>query len=76
MKNLKDTLTTVFGILGAISGAVIAASQSGITLPSIVITVATIVAAISLAIIGWANGKNADMSSKSPSQIKKQQVEK
>ena len=76
MKNLKDTLTTVFGILGAISGALLAASQSGITLPTIVITISTIVEAVSLAIIGWANGKNADMSTKTDTQIKRQSIKK
>jgi len=65
MSRIKDTLTTIAGIIGGISAAVFALTTQGITVPSIVLTVAGVLGAISIGIIGFYNGKNADGSKKS-----------
>lgn len=74
--DLKNTLSTIFGVLAAVCGAIVTASQSGLVLPEWAIAVSTATGALSVAIIGILTGKNSDLSSKSKKQIKKQLLEK
>ena len=73
MTNLKDLMTTIAGVLGAvgtIGGTVIAAlSQQGITVPAIVTALAGICVTLSVAIIGYFGGKNSDGTTKTPAQL-------
>ena len=64
MKNLKDTVTTICGIIIAICGAILGLSVSGIALPTWVITVCTILSAIAAAINGVLIGRNPNGSVK------------
>jgi drug/metabolite transporter (DMT)-like permease len=67
--NIKDTLSTIFGILAAVSGAIIVAIQSGYQLPAWLNTAAGLTAAISVAVIGYLTGKTPAAESKSTSQV-------
>ena len=75
MKNLKDIMTTIAGILGAIAfigGTTIAyLTQHGINTPPIVIVVVGVCGAVSAGILGYLGGKNPDGSTKTDSQITK-----
>ncbi len=68
MKNSKDTISTICGIVFAI-GTSLLAIQTQISLPPIVITIAGSLVALSGGILGVATGKNADMSTKTPEQV-------
>lgn len=70
--NIKDTLSTIFGILAAISGAIFAAAKSGVMLPSWATTAAVLVAAISVAGIGYLTGKTPAATAKTDTQVVEQ----
>jgi len=72
MKNLKDTVTTICGVIVAISGAIFTMTQSGVVLPSQLTTAATTAGAIAVAILAYFTGKNPDGSTKSAAQIEAQ----
>lgn len=67
--NLKDTLTTIFGILGAISGSILAAASGGLEIPPAVKAICGGVAAISVGVIGWLTGKAPNATTKTDSQV-------
>jgi uncharacterized membrane protein YfcA len=67
MNNLKDTITTVCGILFAVCGAIIGI-QTQVALPEWIITVAVVVGAISAAVTMYLTGKNPDGTKKTPEQ--------
>lgn len=69
MKNLKDTVTTICGILIAVSGTVYTLTQAGIVLPTQVTTIATAVGIIAMAVLGYFTGKNPDGTKKTSDQI-------
>lgn len=71
-KDLKNKLSTIFGVLAAICGAMVTASQTGLVLPEWVIAVSTAVGALSVAVIGILTGKNPDLSAKTSLQIENQ----
>lgn len=71
-KDLKNKLSTIFGVLAAICGALVTASQTGLVLPEWVIATATGVGALSVAVIGILTGKNPDLSAKTSLQIENQ----
>lgn len=71
MKNWKDTLSTVCGLIAAIAGAIVVASQSGLTLPAWLISVCGALSTICLALIAWMQGKNPNLSVKTPEQVDK-----
>lgn len=75
-KDLKNRVSTIFGIIAAICGALITASQSGLILPEWAVATATGLGALSIAVIGVLTGKNPDLSAKPPMQIDKQIDEK
>lgn len=66
MKNWKNTLTSICGLLVAVCGSVLGAGMT--TLPGWVITTLSIISAVSLGLIGWATGKNFDLSNKTQNQ--------
>lgn len=69
MKNWKDTLTTIFGIIAAICGGLLTASQTGLVLPTWLISVCGALATISVAVIGWLSGKNPNLTKKTELQV-------
>lgn len=69
MEDLKNKLTNIAGILGLVSGAILAVQTQGIVLPTWLLTVAGVCGALSVAILGYFTGKNADGSKKTPDQI-------
>ena len=75
MSNIKDTLTTIAGILAAVGTAVVTfvtALPQTVTVPDWVTVIAGILGAVGLAIIGFFNGRNPDGSAKTITQIKDQ----
>ena len=73
MKNLKDLMTTIAGVLGAIGtigGTVIAVLvQQHFTVPPIVTAIAGVCVAVSAGILGYFGGKNSDGTTKTPEQL-------
>lgn len=73
MKNIKDTLTTICGILIAASGAVMTINQTSPGfLPEKIVTIATVAGVAALSVLGYLTGKNPDGSTKSAEQVAKQ----
>jgi hypothetical protein len=75
--NLKDTLTTIFGIVLAISGSIVSLSISGgVLIPVWLLTSSTIAATLSGTIIGLLTGKNPNGTTKSEAQVVTQNAQK
>ncbi len=72
MKNLKDTLTTVAGILIALAGTVLTCTKLGVVVPEWLITDSTVAGVIGASIVAYLTGKNPDGSTKSAEQVAKQ----
>lgn len=68
MKNLKDKITNLAGILLLVGGGIMTASTV-VALPAFLVTYSTVAAAIGGSIVAYATGKNPDLSSKTPEQI-------
>jgi uncharacterized membrane protein HdeD (DUF308 family) len=73
--NIKDTLSTICGVLLAIAGAILSLQTTGIILPAWVNTTTMIVAAIASAIIAYLTGKNPNGKAKSNNQISTQNAQ-
>jgi len=71
MKNYKDTISTICGIIIAFGGTILALPTQGITIPTWMTTVATVLVAIAGTVMGILIGKNADMSKKTTNQLSK-----
>jgi ABC-type xylose transport system permease subunit len=69
LQNLKDTLTTIAGVVFAVCGAIMAISASGVVLPEWLTTTAVTAVAISGALIGYFTGKLPDGTKKTPEQV-------
>lgn len=63
MKNYKDVLTNICGLLIAVFGALIGVATQ-VSLPTWLVSTSAIVVALSTAILGWASGKKADLTKK------------
>lgn len=74
MTNLKDKVSTICGIIIALSGSVLTLEKAGIALPAAVTTGSAIAGAVALAILGYLTGKNPDGSAKSPEQVAQQNL--
>jgi hypothetical protein len=69
MKNLKDNLSTICGILFLIGGAIVSVGATGgIAEPTWLVSGAGILTAVSGAIVGFLTGKNPNGSTKSVEQ--------
>ena len=75
MADLKNTATTIAGILGAIGIAIGSIATQGIALPEWLLLVAGVCTALSVAILGIFSGRNADGSVKTDKQLVKQEIE-
>ncbi len=73
MKNLKDKISTVCGIVLLISGCILSVTTAGVALPVVVVTSATLGASISGGLLAYLTGKNPDGSTKTVEQIEAQQ---
>jgi len=69
MKNLKSTVSTIFGIIGVLSGAVLSLTQYGVVIPVTITAIAGTLAAISVGVIGYLTGKNPDGTPKTSDQV-------
>ena len=70
MKNLKDKLSTICGIIFLIGGAIVSVGATGgAILPVWLVSGAGVATALSGAVIGILTGKNPDGSTKSIPQI-------
>jgi hypothetical protein len=69
MENIKSTLTTIAGIMGAISVAIIGIASQGVVLPGWLNTTAVVLGGLSVAIIGFLTGKLPNGTAKTPEQI-------
>ncbi len=67
--NIKDKLSTICGILGAISGGILIAAQGGLSLPGWLIATAGTISAVCLAIIGYLTGKTPAAAKKTEDQV-------
>lgn len=72
MKNLKDTLTTIAGIMVAFGGTVYTLGKAGIALPEWLNTAGVIAATVGATVGLYLTGKNPDGSTKSADQVTKQ----
>lgn len=63
MKNLKDLVTTICGVISLVSGVILSLPESNIFTPTVK-TIAGGLAALSVALIGYMSGKNPDGSTK------------
>ncbi len=67
--NLKDTLTTITGILIALSGTVAILAKSGVAIPENINTLAISIGVIALGIQGYLTGKNPNGTTKTAEQV-------
>jgi VIT1/CCC1 family predicted Fe2+/Mn2+ transporter len=68
MKDIKNVVTTICGLIIAICGALLGVATQ-VTLPSWLITTCIISMAVATAILGFFSGRNPDGSSKTPTQL-------
>ena len=71
MENLKDTVSTICGVLFVICGAILGV-QTEVAMPKWIITTAVVVSAISAAITMYMTGKNPNGTKKTIEQVTKQ----
>ena len=64
--NLKDTVTTIAGILASVGGTILAAD---VALSPAVKTILGVAVAVSLGLIGWFTGKAPSGASKTDNQL-------
>ena len=67
--NIKDRLSTIFGILGIIAGAIQTAIQSGTVFPTWVAPLCQGIIALSILVIGYLTGKTPAANSKTPDHV-------
>ena len=73
MNNIKDTVTTICGWITVVGGAVLGAQVAGqITLPTSIVGILGSVVAVALAVSQFLSGKNANGTTKTPSQVASQ----
>lgn len=75
MKDLKNTISTIAGLLFVIAGGLITASTQT-ELPKTLITVCYVVSSVSAAVVFWATGRNPDLTKKTTNQLNKTEQEK
>ena len=69
MKDWKGTISTICGIVAAIAGALVTASQTGLVLPTWLVALCGAMGTICLAIIGILTGRNPDLTAKTSKQV-------
>ena len=67
--NIKDKLSTIFGILAAIAGGLLTVGQGGVTFPAWLTAVSSTTVAISIAVIGYLTGKTPSANVKTADQV-------
>lgn len=73
MKNIKDTLTTICGIMIAASGTILTVDKTvpGFV-PEKISTIGAVMGVVALSVLGYLTGKNPDGSTKSVAQVEAQ----
>lgn len=71
ISNIKDTLTTICGLVVAVGGSLLALDG----IPTNVKAIVGIAVAVSVGVIGWLTGKAPDATTKTTSQLKDQNVQ-
>ena len=75
MSNLKDTITSICGLIIAVGGSLLGIVASGaVVLPSVVTTILGVLVAVATALIGYFTGKAPDGTAKSVTQVTAQNV--
>jgi hypothetical protein len=73
MKNLKDLMTTIAGVLGFLSfvGGIIMGvlTQNAVAIPKVFIIVVGICGALAAGLLGYFSGKNPDGTTKTSTQV-------
>ncbi|MES2592386.1 MAG: hypothetical protein V4608_10905 [Bacteroidota bacterium] len=69
MKNIKDTLTTIAGIVITISGTIVLAKETGLEVSEQAIIYSKVAGLIGVSVLGYFTGKNPDGSKKSEKQV-------
>lgn len=73
MKDWKNIVSSIVGLLIAVSGALVGVAAGGeVVFPSWVLTTCIIIMAVGTAVIGWLQGRNANLSRKTKEQLKRQ----
>lgn len=67
--NIKDTVTTICGILFVIGGAIASVATAGIALPAWLVSGSIVVATVSASIVAFLTGKNPNGTTKSEAQV-------
>lgn len=70
--NIKDTISTIAGIIFALASGLLTAAASGVTLPVWLVTAAGIAVALSGALIGFLTGKAPAGTKKTEDQVAKE----
>lgn len=70
--NIKDKLSTFFGLLAFIAGTIITVGQSGVVIPAWLSTAANITATVSVLVIGYLTGKTPGANAKTTDQVVEQ----
>ncbi len=73
--NLKDRLTTIAGIILALTGTVLTLEKAGVVLPSYVTTTATALGIIAGSVVAYLTGKSPDGTTKTPEQVVNQNAD-
>ena len=74
MKDWKNILTSICGAISAVSSALLGISVQ-YPLPAWLITTCAIAGAVAIALMGWAGGRNADLTKKTSKQLKSQKLQ-
>ncbi len=75
LSNIKDTLTTIAGIMLAIGGIIVGLGPAGVVVPGWLATVGIVLGAAGAGIIGWAQGKNPNLTKKSETEVANQNAQ-
>lgn len=75
MTNIKDTLGTVFGIMAGIGIGLVGFATQGFAMPEWLLIAALVMASVGTAVTGVLIGKNANLSTKTDTQLKRQEID-
>lgn len=76
MKDWKNIVSSIIGLIMGIAGALYGCIEGGIIMPTWVKTACIVTIAVGGAVIAWLQGRNADLTKKTKAQLRKQALEK
>ena len=75
MQNIKDTLSTVFGLMAGIGLGIVGAATGGFAMPEWLVVAGILMSSIGTAVTGVLIGKNPNLSTKSDAQVDNQNAQ-